>query len=187
MDFALHEIVAGTWDIVKGPELEKQAIEKLRAVGELAKTDGPAAQAAYDKLAKELPYLVKHQDDLRLELLKSNGKWDEVYTVWRERVERGLKQKDLYALSGVARAIVDPKATMPARDFDLALRAAQAAVDISESKASGYLDLLAKVHAARGDLAKAIEVQTKAVEVASERSRPTYQATLDEYKGKAAQ
>lgn len=186
MDFALHEIVAGTWDVVKGPEAEKNALAQLRAIGDLAKSDGPAAQAAYDKLAKELPFLVEHQDDLRLELLKSNGKWDDVHAVWTKRVELGLKQKDVYALSGVARAIVDPKATMPKRDFDLALRAAQAAVDITEAKNASYLDLLAKVHAGRGDFAKAVEIQTKAVELASERLRPSYQATLDEYKSKAA-
>jgi thiol-disulfide isomerase/thioredoxin len=186
MDFALHEIVAGTWDLAKGPEREKQALDALRAVGELAKTDAAGAQAAYDKLAKDMPFVVAHQDDLRLELLKAHGKWDDVYTVWKQRVELGVKQKDLFALSGVARAIIDPKATMPKRDFDLALRAAQTAVEISEFKSAGYLDLLAKVHAARGDFAKAIETQTKAVEVASEKSRPNYEKTLEEYKGKAA-
>jgi len=186
MDFALHEIVAGTWDLVKGPEREKQVLEALNAIGKLAKTDAAGAQAKYDALAKELPFVVAHQEELRLDLLKAHGKWSDVYAVWKQRVDLGVKQKDLFALAGVARAIIDPKATMPTRDFDLALRAAQTAVEISEFKSAGYLDLLARVHAARGDFAKAIETQTKAVEVASEKSRPNYEKTLDEYKGKAA-
>jgi thiol-disulfide isomerase/thioredoxin len=187
MDFALHEIVEGKWDLATGPEREKQIFERLKAVRTMLKPDPAGAQTAFDKFAEEFPYIAKHQDELKLELLKVAGKWDEVYVVWNQRYEAAIKYKDANALNAIAWGIVDPTSTIERRDLDLALRAAQSAVEFSKSKNAMILDTLARVHATRGDLTKAIEVQTLAVETANEKARPPLQQTLDAYKAKAAQ
>jgi thiol-disulfide isomerase/thioredoxin len=187
MDFALHEIVEGKWDLATGPEREKQIYERLKAVRTMLKPDPAGAQTEFDKFAKEFPYIAKHQDDLKLELLKVAGKWDEVYVVWNQRYETALKHKDANALNAIAWGIVDPTLTIERRDLDLALRAAQSAVEFSHSKSAAMLDTLARVHATKGDYAKAIEIQTLAVETASDRARSPLQQALDAYKAKAAQ
>ncbi len=187
MDFALHEIVEGKWDLTTGPQREKEVNGRLSAIRAKLRKDGAAAQAEFEKLAAEYPFMTKHQDDLRLELLKANGKWDEAYAILGRQVEAAIKSKSAPQLNQIAWGIVDPDANVAKRDLVLALRAAEAAVEITERKDPAILDTLARVHAWKGELAKAVEIQTLAVELAKDKMKEELQKVLDEYKAKMAQ
>ena len=62
----------------------------------------------------------------------------------------------------------------------MALKAAEQAVKLTNEKDGKVLEVLASVHFAKGDVAKAIEVQKKAVAL-----DPKLQKTLDEYEAAA--
>lgn len=187
MDFALHEIVEGKWDLTTGPQREKQVSDRLKSIRAKLRDDGAGAQAEYEKLAAEMPFMTKHQDDLRLELLKANGKWDEAYAILGKQVDAAIASKSAPQLNQIAWGIVDPDADVAKRDLVLALRAAQAAVEITQKRDPAILDTLARVHAWKGEMEKAIEFQTLAVELAKDKMREDLQKVLDEYKAKLAQ
>ncbi len=187
MDFALHEIVEGKWDLTTGPQREKEVNDRLKSIRSKLRTDGAGAQAEFEKLAAEFPFMTKHQDDLRLELLKANGKWDEAYVILGRRVDAAIASKSASQLNQIAWSIVDPEANVAKRDLVLALRAAQAAVEITEKRDPAILDTLARVLAWKGEMAKAIEIQTLAVELAKDKMKEDLQKVLDEYKSKMAQ
>ncbi|MBL0921102.1 MAG: redoxin domain-containing protein [Phycisphaerales bacterium] len=98
----------------------------------------------------------------------------------------GAAKDDGYALNEIAWWIVDDEA-LEKRDLDLALRAAERANELGMGKIPPVLDTLARVHFLRGDLEKAIDVQTQAVEITDEPEfKAMLQETLEEYKAAAA-
>ncbi|MGD9689436.1 MAG: redoxin family protein [Phycisphaerales bacterium] len=84
----------------------------------------------------------------------------------------------------IAWTIVDPEGPVTTRDLDLAMRAAVKAADASEHKDAAILDTLARVHFLKGDVAKAIEIQTKAVGLAKDEMKAQLEEVLAEYKAK---
>jgi hypothetical protein len=95
-----------------------------------------------------------------------------------------IKQKDAQGLNAVAWGMVDPAAPAENPDLDLALRAAEAADQIAGHSDAAILDTLARVHFVRGDVAKAIELQTKAVDLAEGDMKAELAKALAEYKAK---
>lgn len=89
---------------------------------------------------------------------------------------------DAEMLNQLAWFMVDPEMGVTKPDLDLAFKAASRAVELTEGKDGMILDTLARVHFLKGDVAKAIEIQTKAVELSPAQIKDQIQATLDEYK-----
>lgn len=110
-----------------------------------------------------------------------SGDTDRAYTIGRELVD-GPVANNAGALNAIAWPIVDPAGKVEKKDLDLALRAAKRAVELTESKDAAILDTLARVHFCKGDVAKAVELQTKAVEIAPAQMKEELQGALDEYK-----
>lgn len=72
------------------------------------------------------------------------------------------------------------------RDLDLAERVARAGVEASEAKDASVLDTYARVLHAAGKKEQAIEMQKKAISVATDdKERAGYEQTLRQYEGKA--
>ena len=89
--------------------------------------------------------------------------------------------KDNYrALAFIAQTMVSPQSKIDGLDMGVALKAAEQAVKLTNEKDAKVLEVLASVHFAKGDVAKAIEVQKKAVAL-----DPKLQKTLDEYEAAA--
>jgi tetratricopeptide (TPR) repeat protein len=84
----------------------------------------------------------------------------------------------------VAWTIVDPDGDVKDKNLDVALSAAERAAELSKSKDAAILDTLALVHFLKGNTAKAIEIQTKAVELAPAAMKGELQGRLDEFKAK---
>lgn len=76
----------------------------------------------------------------------------------------GVFRDDAEMLNLIAWIIVDPERPVPTKDLDLALRAAERAVELSSEDAA-ILDTLATVHVERGDLGKALGLQEKAAKL----------------------
>jgi thiol-disulfide isomerase/thioredoxin len=93
--------------------------------------------------------------------------------------------KDAQAMNSLAWMIVSPDNGMEkdARDLDLATKAIDIAVRLTEGKSADVLDTQARVFYWKGDYKKAVEVQTKAIELAEdEQMKAMLAETLDEYK-----
>ena len=69
-------------------------------------------------------------------------------------------------LNNMAWAIVDDEQGLKKPDYKLALKLAQRAVELSKAKDSYSVDTLAYAYFKTGDIDKAIEMQTKAVDLA---------------------
>jgi hypothetical protein len=82
----------------------------------------------------------------------------------------------------VAWSIVDPNAVVTTRNLDLALRAATQANALTAGKDPMILDTLARVHFCKGEIDKAMEIQSEAVESADEPTRSRLTGALDEYR-----
>jgi len=68
------------------------------------------------------------------------------------------------------------------RDLDLADKFASRAVELTERKDASVLDTLARAKFEKGDLDKAIEIETEALSKADTDSRADVRETLDKYK-----
>jgi len=97
----------------------------------------------------------------------------------------GSHAEDPLFLNAVAWMIVDDP-EVKHRDLDFALVTAEQANAKAEGKDAGILDTLARVHHDRGDVAKAVEWQAKAAEVAEPgEMAEAIRATLERYQKEA--
>ncbi len=169
LDKPLEQIVAGTWDLeaAKKAHESRAKVNKLSLkLSELFKAhDYAGALLVVDELIKAAPEREQRTGAWRFCCLLNLGREDEGYAYAKRLVDSVLKDEAL-ELNLIAWFIVDPGVErVPRRDLDFALRVAQRAVDLSEQKNGAILDTLALVYFTRGDIAKAIELEERAVEL----------------------
>ncbi|MBI5433485.1 MAG: redoxin family protein [Planctomycetes bacterium] len=187
VDLPLRQVVAGTWDIEKGTAMLADVKTRMSAIYKQVDSDPAAALKKLDELVAKYPDVAADYESIRFDLLLATNDFKAAYKLGAKLVDAAIEHKDSAELNKLAWAIVDPEAKLAERDLDLALCAAQKAVELTEWKDGSILDTLARVHATKGDLAKAIELQTKAVEVSSGQLRKGLEGVLAEYMGKKAQ
>lgn len=196
MDEPLKKIVAGTWDVAAAAKERAEAAELEAAANELNSKVGKAVKAgdlkgavqSMDEAIAAKPALEKRVARGRFRLLLRDAQYDAAYAYGAKIVD-GVLKDSWQELNAIAWMIVDPENdTLEKRDLKLALRAAERANTGSGGKNPSVLDTLARVHFDSGDAAKAIEIQTRAVEAAKgTKMEKDLQARLDEYKnGKGA-
>jgi thiol-disulfide isomerase/thioredoxin len=178
----LHEVAEGVWDQRTGPQRVKQAEDAYLGAMRLFPTDSAAGLAAWDRAEREYPLLAKDLIDPKFRALMAAGLSDAAYVAGELLFENATRADDASALNGLAWSIVDPNAKVAKRNLDLAFRAASKAVELTKAKDPLIMDTLARVHFCKGEVDKAIEVQSKAVELADEQTRPRLIPALDEYK-----
>jgi len=178
MEKPLAEVVAGKWDMAKAIGEAKKAAEQEAIDKENQKilaTEGRALQEAFmggdhPKVVTEVDAILAKHAALGKMLLPikfmSQLKVDETaaYATGRALVASELKN-EAQAMNQVAWTILDTK-DLKKPDFALALDAAKAAAAASNNEDGMILDTLALATFKTGDAAKAIEIQTKAVELA---------------------
>lgn len=138
MDDALEQIVAGKWDI-------RKAADEYRAQQE--------RQAAANALSGRVNEYAR--------LLRS-GETDKAYAIGRELVSGPGKDNPML-LNQIAWLIVDPAGKVEKKDLDLAIKAATQACEVTKWKDGAIIDTLALATFLKGDVDKAIELQTKAI------------------------
>ncbi|MGE0193255.1 MAG: redoxin family protein [Planctomycetota bacterium] len=189
VDDVLEQVIAGTWDreAFKTEFEEKRRLDELRTTFNAAYRplrqagDWEGCWKVLEEQGAELPNLEMERAHVLLVGLK---RADEGYAILKEHAEASKESPQ--GLNRIAWWIVDTKDLEP-RDLDLAQSLAEKACELAEHKDPSILDTLAHVHHARGELDKAIELQTKAVELAAgnERLQKQMVKVLETWKAEA--
>jgi thiol-disulfide isomerase/thioredoxin len=195
MDKPLAQVIDGTFDLAaakkeaeqaaKGREEQKAVAEEFRAkVAPKAQAqDYEGAAAAIDELVAQHPAMKANLMSAKLSLLLQAKQFDGAYKAADALAE--ARNDDPQVQNGLAWAIVDQPPFEGHRDLDRALKFATRAVALTNEKEPAPLDTLARVYADKGDNAKAIELQTKAVTLAEGELKAEMQKTLEKYQAKA--
>ncbi len=113
------------------------------------------------------------------------GNFDAAFALAREQVEKAW-WTDSGQLNAVAWYIVDPEGKVEWKDLSLAYKAASRACELTKWEDGAILDTLARCYFLKGDVAKAIEVQQKAVAAEDGPMKAQLEGVLEEYKAAAA-
>ena len=180
MEPVLKALVAGTFD-AKTAAAEAEREQKL--FGELGaamqKGDPDAGLKVIDRFEKDMPEMAGELNQVRFQLLLQKKDYDAAYAAAGKAVD--ALQDDAQSLNQIAWTIVDREG-LAKRDLDLAMRAAVRADELSHHKDAPILDTLARVHFEKGDVDRAVEIQTKAVELAKGEMKAELQQALKKYK-----
>lgn len=180
MDGPLEKVLAGTWDreAAKQRKVLDAQLQKAYSAEEWA-----TAATVLDEILALEPESVSLQRLKFALLLTKLGKSEEAYALATKLVEASWD--DARLLNEVAWTIVDDKG-VKRRDLDLAMKIAVRAVELTEEEDAAILDTLARVHYEKGDRAKAIEIQKKAVDKCKRpRLRAQLEAVLEKYEREA--
>lgn len=89
----------------------------------------------------------------------------------------GLARDDVGLLDALAWTLVDPNSPVPKRDLALAKRCAQRAVELTLRRNAVLLDTLARVHAAQGEVERALAIEEEAAGL-----DPSFQNRVSEFR-----
>jgi thiol-disulfide isomerase/thioredoxin len=170
MDEPLAQIVAGNYD------LEKAKADYAKAEAEEAEMAKKSAERQ-GELGKLIPIMQSFEKSLEAK------DYDKAYDAAKKLLDSPAN-KNAQMMNALAWGIVDPEANVEKKDLDIALKAANYANDAAKGKDGAILDTLARVHFLKGDTAKAIELQTKAVELAPDEMKEDLKKSLEEFKAK---
>jgi hypothetical protein len=186
LDEPIAKLIAGTWNTERdAAELERETDTFFGFYGSL-RTDPKGTLTRLAAFEQKHPDLVVVTDPLRFRLLLANGDGPGASSVGARVVERAAVAGDVAQLVDLARQIIEPGAKVSPPDLELALRAAQKAVDATSQTDAYSLETLARVQAARDEHPAAVATLTQALQVASERQKPELMRLLEEYRGKPA-
>jgi thiol-disulfide isomerase/thioredoxin len=191
MDAPLKKIVAGTWDpkAEAAKELAKtELVEKAKTAANAEDWDG--ALASLDEAIKlgddVLQELAWFKYNMHVEKKDCDGAFAFV-----EKHLKGALANEGDLLNAVAWSMVDEQQAkrLEKKNFDLALRCAQRSSELAKGKVPDEpmaLDTLAAVHFAKGEFAKAVEVQARAAELMKDQQGvEEYVEKLQKYKDAA--
>ncbi len=188
MDKVLERVVEGTFDLQKeaAAAAEWKALEQ-RLAQAAQKKDPDAIVEVLDAMAKQDPTMAVQLAMVRFEVLfKMKKDYPAAYAHAREAAGSHWKA-DAMALNNVAWMILDT-AGVETRDVDLAMTLAVEADRLTGSSNPVVMDTLARAHAEKGDLPKAIGIVEKALEKTADAGvRKQLTASLEQYKAKQDQ
>ena len=185
LDEPIRQIVAGTWDIEKGGAAIAGAEKSLSGIYAAIQKDPKGAMAKIAEFEAQFPAYSSVVGSLKFDALLGAEDFAAAYACGAKLVDEATAHQDANALNEIAWKIVDPDAKWGKVDLDLAFKAASKGVELTGEKDGAVLDTLARVHFLKGDLQKAIECETKAVEVSTGSLKASLEKALAEYKAKA--
>lgn len=187
MDKPLEQIVKGEYDIAKAAaEFENVRTARLaqRALSMAVRTAqqtgdwAPAVDAIKAALEKT------PSDAMRMNAVQIfAGPAKRPADAW-PIAEEILKNKsdDAMSMNQLAWLIVDPQGGVAEPNLEIAMRAAKRACELTKNEDGSMIDTLARVHFAKGDVARAIELQKQALAKAPEGPmKKEMEGTLAEY------
>lgn len=168
---------------------------RIAYIGHPMGLDGPLAQiveGTYDIEKAAADYRKARELEPKLQPLEQRLIRAVQARDWKAAKDVASEVADLEPRTGaqmlnfVAWTIVDPEGSVEDKNLlDTALAAAEQAAKLTDHKDASILDTLALAHFLRGDTAKAVEIQTKAVELARDPNlKAELQGRLDEFKAK---
>lgn len=182
LDPVLEKVVAGTWDhAADAPKVEAMQKEFFGIYQAEGPEDMLKKIAAFER---SQPKMAKQLLPMKYQAQVETGDGAAAAATGRTIVDNAVASKDSGTLNQIAWGIVDPEGEMTNKDLDLAMRAATEANRLSGDKDGAILDTLARVYFLKGDKAKAIATQERAIANAKGAMKADLEATLEEYKGK---
>ncbi len=182
VDLPLGMVLDGTWNYEEGPALLEEIGERKMSVSMSLESDPAAALATLDALAEEHPLAVKGMERVRFDLYtRIPARHEDAAKLGRHLVGIAVEEGNSGSLNGLAWMLVDPEVPREHRFLDLAQLAAEHADELTGGTDASILDTVARVHSWKGDLAKAVAIQTRAVEHAEGRQKDALAEVLAEY------
>lgn len=183
LGLVLPGVVDKKWDYSTSPAAAEAEYKKImgekRKVMRTSQEDPKAAltmmgefEAKYPKFA----FQPHEKFDIQVQAGSSEAK-QTGETLLAEMIKEG----DAMQLNDFAWHLVDPDGDIKNPPLDIALKAAEEANRLTENKNDALLDTLARVWWLKGDKGKAIEIQRKAVEHATEQFKEELTERLREY------
>lgn len=162
LDLVLSEVIQGTWDVKAGGDLIARAQKDLSSVHRQMQNEPKEAIPAIDAFELTYPRLAHLTSDLKYNAQLQAGD-PAAHQTGQRLLDKHTKAKNAEGLNELAWAIVGPQSTLKNKDVDFALKAAEAAAELTGHADAAILDTLARCWFVKGDRAKAIELQEKAV------------------------
>ncbi len=203
VDQPLKQIVEGTFDLASASARYKQELvdqmteedrarERRKTYDKFARAcdagDWGAALAAYDEGSAKSPRFALDaaaghtmDDDGKFQILLLRLKDYERASAFGNEISDGIAAEQPFVLNRIAWAIVDPANNVEKKDLTLAKKAAERADRLLRHRNAAIIDTVARVYFLEGNVPKAIELQTTAVELSDEGMRADLSATLREY------
>ncbi len=181
LDPVLAGVVDGSWNSATDPARLDSLMKDMMAGYGLMEKDPKAAIAKFDAVAAAMPSLAGMILEPKYFALLKTGDSEAAAKIGRQIVDKAIAAKDSQTLNSIAWSIVDPAGGVEPKDLNLALAAATQASTIEGDKDGSIIDTLARVHFLKGNKAKAIELQKKAIELAPEELKESLKASLAEY------
>jgi len=189
MDEPLADVVSGEYDL-DGVIAERERVASIRAEGE------PIMARLRERFnARDVDGAIEAIDELlgldggvyaelgvakfRLIAMQLN-EWDRAYAFAEELIDEHMADNAEMLAAFAWYLLTDGSVTR--KRPEIALRAAEKAVEVSGGTDADLLDTLALAHAENGDLPRAIVTQEKAVELATEAQVRLFTATLERYR-----
>jgi tetratricopeptide (TPR) repeat protein len=179
----------------KKTSVEERQRQRKEAVG------AAISNKDFDKALKILDEMVHDKEAAEKDRFEANCAQ---FIIWAEKKKDGAKacaaakrlseakKDDAKLLNELAWTILDT-ADLKNRDLDVAMAIAKRAAEASKYGDAAILDTLARAHFEKGDLDKAIEFQTKAVEKSEKNGelpdeiKTQIRETLEKYQNKKAE
>lgn len=187
LDETISEILSGSFDIQKEAQLASRRKEVKARFRQLARANKPdELLAVIDEYREVDRWMAPNLAGMKFQVLVLQKKdYDAAYAFAASAVEGELKD-NAQALNEIAWTILDT-AGIEKRDFDLALKIAERADELTGHANPPILDTLARAHFEKGDTAKAIEIETLALEKSGDDpTKKIITDTLEKYRKAAA-
>jgi len=181
MERILAQVVAGTYDPKKEAEndAKRQAVEN--------KLEAAANGKKYDemfKLADEMiaidPTSATQMKMMKFSILLEQKKYPEAYEFAGKLADNDFKD-DADTLNALAWGIMDMQG-IEKRDYDMALKMALRSDELYKHQNAATLDTLARAYFEKGQVEKALETETVAINKADDEMKKQLAETLEKYK-----
>ncbi|MCC6321248.1 MAG: redoxin family protein [Phycisphaerales bacterium] len=203
MDSVLDDVLAGKWDIKKAADeskAEKESADKARQAMEKARPTIERVREArenekWEDLVKALGELKAidperfAQADVERFMVYINElkQADKAYAMKDELLANKAIASNGMLCNQIAWTLVDPEGDVKNPNVEFALAFAAKGCEVTENKNPAIIDTLARCHWLKGDKAKAIELQEKAIKLCESdedfsEMKSDLEATLKTYK-----
>jgi len=177
----LQKVIAGNFDAKKQAaeqnamnEFNRKFMQAMRA------NNTDEALKMLDEQEQKTPEIAGKLAMTRFQVLLLKKKdYDAAYKAGAKAVD--AMKDNAQALNQIAWTIVDGKG-IEKRDLDLAMRAANQANELTKGKDGAIMDTLAHVHFMKGDVDKAVDVETAAVANANADMKDDLEKNLAKFK-----
>jgi hypothetical protein len=183
LGLVLPGVVDKKWDYSTSPAAAEAEYKKImgekRKVMRTSQEDPKAALAMMGEFEAKYPKFA-FQPHEKFDIQVQAGS-PEAKQTGEMLLAEMIKEGDAMQLNDFAWHLVDPDGDIKNPPLDIALKAAEEANRLTENKNDALLDTLARVWWLKGDKGKAIEIQRKAVEHATEQFKEELTERLREY------